>query len=254
MLQKNKLYAQYRRWQSDRLSEKEGIVVGADLTQEWLLPWWWKHYSTCNSYPVAFVDFGMSEKMKAWCREHGELIPLLVADVFVAERHEIDPVLVGEMEGACGKNFWPCRHAWFKKPLACLQSPFRTSIWIDLDCQVRGSISKLFDCCEGSLAIAVDSCHPLSYNSGVMVFKHGLNVIETWADHAFERNHEFRGDQDLLSAIIDEQNVTITEIPAIYNWSRCNQSNPEAVILHWHGPQGKSEITHQIMKMSLENF
>ncbi len=259
MQQNGKLYAQYRRWRFDQLSEKNGIVVGSDLTQEWLLPWWWKHYNACNSYPVVFVDFGMSEKMKAWCREYGELIPLLVADIFVADKQEIDPVLVEEMENACGKNFWPCRHAWFKKPLACLQSPFRKSIWVDSDCQIRGSVSRLFDLCEESLAIAVDPCHSLScnsgaYNSGVMVFKHGLDIIETWADQAFERNHEFPGDQDVLSAIIHEQNVKITVIPAIYNWSRRSQPNPDAVILHWHGPQGKSEIIHQIMKMNLEVF
>jgi hypothetical protein len=253
MLQQEKPYARYRKWRPDPISEKNGIVVGSDLTQEWLLPWWWKHYSTYHSYPVGFVDFGMSETMKAWCREHGELIPLLVADIFVADKQEIDPTLVKEMEKACGKNFWPCRHAWFKKPLACLQSPFYKSIWIDLDCQIRGSISRLFDLCEEHLAIAVDPCHSLSYNSGVMVFKQGLDIIETWADQAFDRNHEFRGDQDVLSAIIHEQAVKITEIPAIYNWSRCSQPNPDAVILHWHGPQGKSEIVHQIMKMNLLN-
>lgn len=254
MTHKEKLYAEYRRWPSGPISEKNGIVVGSDLTQEWLLPWWWRHYNAFNPYPVVFVDFGMSEKMKAWCREHGKLIPLLVADIFVADKQEIDPRLVDEMEKACGKNFWPSRHAWFKKPLACLQSPFRKSIWIDLDCQVRGPVSRLFDLCEESLAIAVDPCHLLSYNSGVMVFKHGLDILETWADQAFERNHEFRGDQDVLTAIIHEKNVKITEVPAIYNWSRCSQANPDAVILHWHGPQGKSEITHQIMKMHLEAF
>jgi hypothetical protein len=254
MKQQGKLYAHYRRWRSDQISEKNGIVVGSDLTQEWLLPWWWKHYSAFYSYPVVFFDFGMSEEMKTWCREHGELIPLFVADIFVADKQEMDPALVEEMENACGKNFWPWRNAWFKKPLACLQSPFHKSLWIDLDCQIRGPLNRLFDLCEDSLAIALDQCHPLSYNSGVMVFKHGLDVIETWANQAFERNHEFPGDQDVLSAIIHEQNVKITEIPAIYNWSRRSQPNPDAVILHWHGPQGKSEITHQIMKMNLESF
>jgi hypothetical protein len=254
-LQQNaKLYPQYRRWRSDHLSEKSGIVVGADLTQEWLLPWWWKHYSTYNAYPVVFVDFGMSEKMKAWCLAHGEFIPLLVADIFVADKHEMDPALVEEMENVCGKKFWSCRHAWFKKPLACLQSPFHKSMWIDLDCQICGPVNRLFDLCEESLAIAKDTCHSFSYNSGVMIFKHGLDLIETWADQAFKRNHEFRGDQDLLVAIIQEQNITITEIPAIYNWSRCSPANSDAVILHWHGPQGKSEITHQIMKMNLDSF
>lgn len=254
MKQREKDYAHYRHWRSHDLNEKNGVVVGSDLTQEWLLPWWWKHYCTFHTHPVAFVDFGMSETMKKWCKERGELIPLLIADIFVADRQDMDPLLVKEMENDCGKEFWPCRHAWFKKPLACLQSPFHTSIWIDLDCQIQGSLSGLFNLYGECLTIAKDPCHSLSYNSGVMVFNHGLNVIETWADQAFERNHEFRGDQDLLSAIIHEQNVQITELPAIYNWSRCSTPNAEAIIMHWHGPQGKSQIAHQIMKMNLESL
>src|SRR5579862_7309437 len=146
----NLLYPQYRRWRTDFNPQKNGIIVGTDLTQEWLLPWWWKHYSAFNAYPVAFVDFGMSDPVKDWCRERGELISLFVADVFVAEREEIDPALVKQMEEACGKEFWPSRHAWFKKPLACLQSPFVKSLWIDLDCEIRGQLDPLFDLCEES--------------------------------------------------------------------------------------------------------
>jgi hypothetical protein len=252
------LYAHYRKWRIENLNEKNGVVVGSDLTQEWLLPWWWEHYSAFHSYPVAFVDFGMSEEMKKWCRDRGELIPLYVADIFVAEKQEIEPFLVEQMENVCGKGFWPSRPAWFKKPLACLQSPFRKSIWIDLDCQIRGPLNELFELCEQCLAIAKDGsqpdCSPVTYNSGVIVFKHGIPVIETWADQSFDRNREFRGDQDVLSAIIHEQNVKITEIPAIYNWSRCREPNPHALILHWHGPQGKGTIAHQIMKMNLESL
>jgi hypothetical protein len=253
-----KLYAQYRKWRTRNLSEKSGIVVGSDLTQEWLLPWWWKHYSALHSHPVAFVDFGMSEEMKKWCRDRGELIPLSVADIFVADKQEIDPVFAEEMEKACGKWIWPCRHAWFKKPLACLQSPFRKSIWIDLDCQICSPLDELFEIGDYSLSLARETCQPSShlivYNSGVIAFKHGNPVIEEWADQSFERNHEFRGDQDALSAIIHDQNVKIAEMPAIYNWSRCSPPNPHAVILHWHGPPGKATIIHQIMKMNLESL
>jgi hypothetical protein len=246
--------SEYRRWGSGPCTAEKGIVVGSDMTQEWLLPWWWGHYTAFHAYPVAFVDFGMSIEMKKWCEERGTLIPLLVADIFVTDKHEIDPLLAKQMEDAWGKTFWSCRNAWFKKPLACLQSPFLHSIWIDLDCEIRGTIDALFDLCREHLAIAIGSSHPVSYNSGVVAFKHGLSVIETWANQAFERNHLVPGDQDVLNAIIHEQNVRIVEIPAVYNWSRCSTPNPEARILHWHGPQGKSVISHQIMKKQLDTF
>ncbi len=53
---------------------KEGILIGCDRNQEWLLPWWWDHYSAHNAYPVAFADFGMSKKALAWCREKGKML------------------------------------------------------------------------------------------------------------------------------------------------------------------------------------
>lgn len=234
----------------------DGIVVGSDLTQEWLLPWWWNHYSRFNSHPVAFIDFGMSDEMKKWCRERGELIPLLVADVFVAERETIDPTLVQEMENACGDSFWPSRSAWFKKPLACLLSPFRRSLWIDLDCQIHGPLNALFPLCNHSLAMAREDfdSHTEGYNAGVIAFKHGDPVIEDWANRSYLCSHQFRGDQDVLNALIREQNLAIAELPQIYNWSRLKEKNPHAIILHWHGPQGKSEIAHQIARANLNSL
>jgi hypothetical protein len=249
-----KVFAQYRKWSDENPIDTHGIVIGADLTQQWLLPWWWDHYRNFNSFPVAFVDFGMSGEMKKWCQERGELINLPVASVFVAEKEEIDPKLVVEMENACGDDFWPSRNAWFKKPLACLRSPFRRSLWIDLDCQIRGPLDELFLFCNHSIAMAKEQygADQDSYNTGVIAFKHGTQTIEDWAAESFEYNHLFRGDQDVFNALIKKKQLPITTLPQIYNWSRRNEANPQAVILHWHGPQGKSEIIHQIARANLK--
>ena len=91
----------YRKWRSGNFKQMDGIVVGADLTQEWLLPWWWSHYSRFNSLPVAFIDFGMSDEMKKWCQERGELIPLPVADIFVAKRKRIESLVSIPMRNVC---------------------------------------------------------------------------------------------------------------------------------------------------------
>lgn len=234
----------------------QGIIVGSDQTQEWLLPWWWEHYSHHNSYPIVFVDFGLSFEAKAWCRERGQLVSLRMVD-FAAEQAEIDPSLVKEWEDQFGTSFWQSRGAWFKKPLACLQSPFERSIWIDLDCEIRGSIAPLFDLADhpSGIALTKDSFdEPITYqifNSGVIVFRNKLPLISEWANQSLQLNHLFRGDQELLSYLIAKQQLKIAELAPIYNWSRCQEDHSNVIIHHWHGEHGRSMIKHQLwMKAS----
>ena len=223
---------------------KRGIVAASDLTQEWILPWWWDNYRKHNSYPVAFVDLGMSFEMKAWCKKRGELIPLRVVD-FASGKEEIDPPLAKQWKEDHGTFFWDYRNAWFKKPLACLKSPFQKTIWIDIDCEIRGALQPLFKY-EG-LAMAKDwnNASKEVYNSGVIVFDQGsLPLIQEWADGCFKDHASFPGDQDILSDIIAKKGVRIGQIPDEYNWSRCREVNPDAIINHWHGPIGKFIIRH----------
>ncbi|MBP9840932.1 MAG: hypothetical protein KBC64_00725 [Simkaniaceae bacterium] len=245
------LYAPYRRWNVRECLAKEGIVVGTDLSQEWLLPWWWDHYHRYNDYPVTFVDFGMSFEMKTWCQAHGTLLPLHVADIFVASKEEIGASLVPEWEHQFGKEVWSFRQAWFKKPLACLQSPYQYSIWIDLDCEIRGPLNALFSFCQGEegFAIAKEVYQPKennTHNSGVFVFKRGIDLIEQWANLSFEVNDVCVGDQNTLSRLLAKDPDLFAELPLIYNWSRSCEDNPEALIFHWHGPHGKKAIAYQM--------
>ncbi|HSX10448.1 MAG TPA: hypothetical protein VLF94_01850 [Chlamydiales bacterium] len=224
-----------------------GVLVAADISQEWILPWWWEHYKRKNHLPVVFVDLGMSFEKKAWCKERGKLIPLRVFD-FAAAREEMEPSLVQKFEEEYGVRFWECRNAWFKKPLACLQSPFDTTLWIDIDCEVRCCVEPLFDFPGFALAkdqIALTSPYQV-YNSGVIVFKRSLPLIERWASEAMKKSELFRGDQELLSWMIAEEKVPVTELPPLYNWSRSLGENPEAKIYHWHGINGKKVIRHEL--------
>lgn len=254
------LYPAYRKWRPYPKEKPAGIIVGSDLTQEWLLPWWWEKYRTHNDFPVTFVDFGMSKEKRAWCQERGELILLPIADIFVAEKEQVDPTLIDQWEGIYGGRFWPSRSAWFKKPLACLQSPYKRSIWIDLDCEIRGSIKELFSLCEGGdgMALAEEGYDPslgfMMYNSGVIIFKRSLSAIESWAHLAFEANHAYAGDQDLLSKVIHDERVKIMTLSPLYNWSRRKEKNPDAIIYHWHGQHGKSHIAHEIASRELKGF
>lgn len=247
-------YERFLNWRTENLREEEGVIVGADLAQEWLLPWWWKHYQRQNVHQVAFIDFGLSFKMKEWCKQRGELISLRILSSFVKEREEMDLSLTRYLEEEFGKSFWECRNVWFKKPLGFLLTPFRKTIWIDLDCEVRSSIDPLFsyaDAPEG-LALAKDLCDSLIqyeypiYNSGVVVFRRNIEQIRRWARGCLELNQNFRGDQEILSYLIAQNEIPMIEFPGQFNWSRCQNENEGAAILHWHGVYGKYVIRHQM--------
>lgn len=241
------LYSSYCKWGREEPIAEEGVMVASDLSLEWLLPLWWETYRATNSFPVAFVDLGLSDSMKRWCKERGIYIRLKVADVFVAEKNEVDPQLIDEWEEAHGKQFWECRNGWFKKPMACLLTPFKKTVWLDLDCEVRGPLHELFKFCDhpSGIAIAEEQNSPFGgVNSGVIAFKKGIALLETWAEKSIEQNQLYFGDQDVLVALIEDFFL----LPSIYNWSRCKEENPNAVILHWHGMHGKTILRHRIAK------
>lgn len=239
-------------------SADEGVVVASDLTQEWLLPWWFSHYKKHNNHPVTFVDLGLSKEMKAWCKEHGHLAPLPVPDLFVKEKEELSLKQIALWEKRHGTHFWENRKGWFKKPLACLQAPYKRSIWLDSDCEVRGDLSPLFskDLSPHKVMVAKEYLEGggKGVNSGVLVFETDCPLILEWAKEAFAGNARFVGDQDILSHLIEETGVKPKELPPIYNWSRFSGENPEAIVMHWHGNHGKKVIAHQITKQNLEIF
>ncbi len=236
-------------------ADSEGIIVASDLTQEWLLPWWWDNYSPFNNYPVMFVDLGMSSEMQQWCKERGVYVQLQVPGLFVAEKKEVSPVTVSSWEGKYGNKFWGSRQAWFRKPLACLQSPYKNSLWIDLDCEVKGPLKNAFDFCSHPSGLSVVrerlKTEEVSFNSGVIAFQKGARIIRDWALKSLTDHLNYPGDQDILVAIIKNQNIQVGDLPEIFNSSRFNEPNAKDVIIHWHGPNGKSVISHQIMKKNL---
>ncbi len=237
------------------------MICAADRTQEWLLPWWWERYSEHNSYPVTFFDFGMTEEARVWCQEKGQLISAPIDTSFVAPRSQIDDALAKEWEGFYGWTVWNSRPSWFKKPFAYLKSPYRKGIWLDLDCEVLGSLEPLFS--YNGLALAreyttdhLPSTDPhVRFNGGVVVFEHGAPIIEKWAEGALKRNHLVWSDDMLLSQLIAEQKFQVAEIPDDYNWRFAQGFNLNAVVLHWVGSGGKAYIRkHGGLKPALDAF
>jgi hypothetical protein len=252
------IYPQYRKW-PDKIPCGDGILVGSDLAQEWLLPWWWDNYRKHNDHPVTWVDLGMTEKMRDWCRERGELIRLLVADIFVAPQEEVSPENTAYWQEHYGTSFWACRDAWFKKPAAFLQTPYQRTIWIDSDCEVRGPLTPLFDYADHPSGISLcEDLYPLRrtppvYNSGVVVYRWGLPLITTWAKLAFDKSAHFMGDQDILSKAIHDHKIDIVPFSGAYNRSR---RDPEegAIVVHFHGSNGKKMIQAQLICSRLDDL
>ncbi len=230
---------------------KDGILVGASFNQEWLLPWWWMNYRLHNDYPVTFINFGdMSEEALRWCQRRGKVITLDPADDFISRKKDVRPedALLWE---SIHPDVWKVRLAWFKKPAAMLQTPYERTVWMDLDCQVRGSIEKLFATCENPAGLSV-APEPdwqqeknlkrgmilpgeTVYNSGVHVFGKDSPVMHAWAKDAKTKNHLYFGDQNLLIRIIFTLKLAFVPLSPLCNWTVDNGINPNALILHWSG-------------------
>lgn len=244
--------------------EKFGIICGAERTQEWLLPWWWSRYSESNNFPVTFCDFGMTEEMKSWCAERGEVVPIEIDTSFVSPRSEIDPELAKQWETWHGWKVWNKRHSWFKKPFAFLNSQYEKGVWIDIDCEILGSLEPLFSQCDLSSQMALvreystDHLPKLDpgtrYNGGVVVFQHGAPLIEKWAEGAVSLNRQFAGDDTVLSHLIYQHRFDVVELPEVYNWRMMRGLNLDAVVIHWVSSSKNYIRSHGGLKPALDAY
>lgn len=229
-------------------SDTKGILVGCDAAQEWLLDWWWKNYTQENDLPIAFADFGMSEEGKKWCKKRGVLLPLSFENLYVASKHEIASSIVSEWEKTLSP-FWDSRSAWFKKPFALLNTPFQKTIWLDLDCEIIGSLDPIFDYIDPLSKMGLAEVRDPEtkregtlYNSGVIVFEKDSPLLKKWAEAALFDNNKYLGDQDALSQVIFDEKAVVGDLPEIYNWRMCGGFRLDAIVLHWAALWGKEYI------------
>lgn len=251
------LYSQYRKWAKGRYRGGDGVLVASDSTQEWLLPWWYENYHRHNHYPITWIDLGLTPQMRKWCEERGELVILQIADIFVSSQEELSPDDYALWEERFGTAFWKCRNAWFKKPAAILQSPYERTIWLDTDCEVRGSVTPIFEFCNPFSMRKIAHLSPFGdpiYNSGVLPYRWGIPCFEKWACLSFDANEKYMGDQDILSQIIVDEKISIPELPDSYH--RYYRVDPEegALIIHWLGSNGKRILEHKMIKERLTVF
>lgn len=227
-----------------------GILLGCDHNQEWMLRWWWSHYSRYNPYPVAFVDFGMSSEAKRWCQSKGHWITLDAPRDFIFPKSLISHELADEWERMYGKELWEGRKKWFYKPFALEQTPFDETIWVDLDCEITGPLSPLFQKIHNHsrMALARDTyahADEERYNSGVIAYHKSSPLLPLWTELCFRQNDQFLGDQDALTFLIQNEQIEVAELPSKYNWVVREGINFEAIILHWAGKWGKDVIRRE---------
>lgn len=250
---------------------EDGVIVGTSQRQEWLLPWWWMHFRLFNNHPVTFVDFGdLSAPAAEWCRKRGDVVKLDLSDSFMAKKEEIDPQQAAVWE-KMQPNVWTLRFTWYKKPFSLLKSPYRRTVWLDLDCQVRGSIQPMFELCENEGGFAAAPEHQPSqnlnmqrgmiapgqtmYNAGVLVFHQNSKIVQEWADRSIDQNRRHCSDQQLMAVVLNARKYAFTSLSPFYNWTADRGCTPDVVILHWWGDAGKQAIIAMIERMTtLLNF
>lgn len=223
----------------------DGVIVGTDEKQEWMLKWWWDHYSKHNSYPVTFFDLGMSKSARNWCETKGNILSFSFPEGWIKPKEEISEKERLEWEKKYPGELWEGRTEWFAKPFLLLKSPYQRTVWMDLDCEVRRPIDKLFDFADKEegfsiLKFKIDDLEV--YNTGVIVTRHGSTIPQKWAKNTEENNHNHFGDETVLMEMLEKEKIEITPHPLIYNWPTIIPQDGNTVIRHHAGGYGKSRI------------
>jgi len=229
------------------MTEKNhGILTGCDSQHEWMLKWWWKNYSKTNTYPVTFIDFGMTEGAKSWCKQRGNVLAL-------AKNTSKTPP-------PCASPFALLkRQVWLSKPEALLKTPYEKTIWIDIDADVKQPLTGLFHLCpEDTLALCPELFFrqeaekeanlipkdAVSFNTGVIVYPAKAPILALWADAANQT--QALGDQDLLSRLIFEKKLRVKKLPSHFNRIHPALDDPDVVIYHYASQMGQSTLLEKL--------
>lgn len=247
-----KKFEELTSWRTSDLANNNGVITGCDWRMEKMLPWWWENYKAHNPYPVTFIDFGLSSNMRRWCRTLGGVINLEVPLYLLKKRINCP---LKELEGLKPKKILHKqlrRMCFFKKPFALLQSPYRRTVWIDVDCEIKDNLLDLFEYSKNPHGISLTPLSPHKhlyhlqrgwikpnqkmFNCGVISYQRGARIIQQWAIAVVTREKFYYADQNILTDLIYEQKIDFPFFPATYNWVLKEWGmNPTAKVLHYAG-------------------
>lgn len=202
-----------------------GFMTGTDSKTEWMLPWFIENFKKYNNSHLLVVDFGMSKEMALYANKHADTL--------------------ADLTSQKGKG-------WFAKPISMMNTPFKRTFWLDLDCQIMGNIDNMFDLIEpDKLNMVIDRpwstrYNTTMYNSGVVGFENRPAILAKWTAGLTPSKH--RGDQEALHDLLDDLQriIFINEIPHKYNTLRLDHIDGTApkdiLINHWTGTKGNQHI------------
>ncbi|MBI2743006.1 MAG: hypothetical protein HYX48_03730 [Chlamydiales bacterium] len=251
-------------WRAEDLVEGDGVIISCGQAEEWMLPWWWLNYRIHNSFPVTFVDMGLSPEGRSWCKERGELLSFVAQELTVSGRERVDPAHALIWESLAGEKIWKLREGWFKRAFLLLKSPYKRTLWVAPSCQIRGPLDEIFPLCENksgaSLSYEKEESLALQKERGilrpdeklckinVLVFKRGSPLILEWADRCQKENHRFLAEPFVLAHLMEGSSES--PLPEIYNWQVSRGANPQARINDYGDAQGTQKIAKQISKLT----
>lgn len=215
-------------------SSEAVFVTGCDASQEWILPWFLENYSMHNTTPLVLFDFGMTYDASVWAKGK------FTAHYSLTSSEKRDD-----------------RPTWSFKPSAISRVWAETKVWLDVDCEVLGDLSGIFDLLVPERLNMVKD-RPWTtrrgetwYNSGVVGVVGEPRILDAWSYTC--KNNPFQGDQEVLHqmrkfslAAID----AVAELPNKYNWLRIQlqdgEDSPDKLVVHWTGAKGKDIIRAKI--------
>ncbi|MCB1109771.1 MAG: hypothetical protein KDK64_02230 [Chlamydiia bacterium] len=238
----------------------KGILTGCNERHEWMLKWWWKNYSTHNSYPVTFCDFGMSPSARMWCQTKGEVISQTAEMLPIKNLNE--QVQDPPWKKHIASYLWSHRPIWFLKPFAYKQTPYQRTLWLDIDCEIKGQLAPLIDLplsshgmglteyCQESTqkmrAKGIINPKAQCISSSVVVYEKDSVALSAWIEYILQYHPQELSEDTCFANLLAETPLDITQFPIHFNYNRHETPNPNALIYHHSGFQQKRKLLQTI--------
>ena len=248
------------RWSSSQPTYQNGVITGCDQKMEWILKWFWRHYSATNSLPITFLDFGVSKSARLWCEKHMHVISCPIPKQF--EEEPLSFSLPKEWSDAQKERRLIERKFWFTKVCSLLKTPYLRSLWVDIDCKFLDRVDSIFEFCDhaSGTALSLDSEQTISYwkkwglykpgakgyHAGIILFKKRSPLIEKWALSCQKEHTMEYGEQTLLNSLIERENITVPLLPDKCHWIYPNNVPKGVKIVHYGGEEAKNMILREM--------